>query len=257
MPKTTRPQRLIKLWRFLQRPDLLFYLLLYFMALLIAGTVAQKWMGLFPATKMFFNSFVIWYGILPLPAGATILGLVFINLLVHFIVKSRWTLSSFGNNLAHLSVLILLLGGAAALAYKQEGFLLLAKGQPTANIYQSDEDDFLKADSKPVFTLPFTVTLNALDDGYYPGTDVAQYYLSAIDITDGNHTASEYIAMNDPLRYRGYTFYQSSVLTLPDQQRISVLSVVYNPGWLFPYLATALLFLGLAFHAGVKIRERR
>lgn len=242
-----------KIWRFLQRPDLLFYLLAYLMTLLVVGTVAQKFMGTFPAIRMFFTSFVLWYGILPLPGGALVLGAMFINLLVHFLVKTTWTVTGLGNHLAHLGILILLLGGGITLCTKQEGFLLLLPDTTTAHVYQSNDSDFLDADSKPAFTLPFGVTLEKFEQGYYPGTETAQYYVSTLRINGQSH----YVAMNEPLRYRGYTFYQSSVLNLPGKPAGSVLSVVRNPGWLFPYLATALLFAGLVFHAGRKRYERR
>jgi len=247
------PKWLKKLWRFLQRPDLLFYLLGYFMVLLVIGTLAQKSMGETAAIKMFFNSFILWYGILPLPAGALILSLIFLNLLVHFIVKSTWNLHGFGNNLSHLSILILLLGGAITLMEKQEGFVILREEDTTQNAYQSDEQDFLNADSKPAFTLPFAVTLETFDQNYYSGTDIAEYYLSTVNIQGKRY----FISMNEPLRYQGYTFYQSSVLNLPNRQVASVLSVVRNPGWLFPYIATAMLFIGLVFHAGVRRYERK
>lgn len=250
------PKQIKKTWRFLQRPDLLFYILLYFMGLLITGTIAQKSMGLFPATNMFFNSFIIWYGILPLPGGALVMGLLFINLLVHFLAKSTWSLHSFGNNLAHLSILILLLGGGITLFSKKEGFLLLPVGETTKNIYQTDDKDMLQIDSKPAFTLPFSVTLEQFDHKYHTGTDIAEYYLSEIRIKDRGQSWEEAIMMNDPVRHKGYTIYQSSFIDIPDKPTISVLSVVYNPGWLFPYIATGLLFFGLAFHAGMRRYEK-
>ena len=251
------PKWLKKTWRFLQRPDLLFYLLLYFMVLMVVGTIAQKSMGLVPATTMFFNSFILWYGILPLPAGALILSLLFVNLLVHFIAKSQWTLHSFGNNLSHLSILILLLGGGITLMHKQEGFVILRLNETTQNVYDYNEENLLRPDLKPVFTLPFSLTLQNFKQNYYAGTNIAQKYESDLMINESQHSWPALIEMNAPLRYKGYTFYQSSVLTLPNNEAASVLNVVDNPGWLFPYIATGLLFIGLAFHAGVRRYERK
>ena len=48
--------------------------------------------------------------------------------------------------------------------------------------------------------------------------------------------------MNNPLRYGGYTFYQSGFD--PDNQGSS-LQVVRNPSWLTPYLACLIVGGGL------------
>jgi hypothetical protein len=249
------------LWRRLQHPQIVFYALLYFMALLIGGTIAQKYIGLFPATKEFFNSFYFWLGAIPLPAGASILVLLFINLLCHFIAKSRWGLSHLGVTLAHLGVLVLLLGGGLTLAQKQEGFILLRKNETTQNVYAFDKNgsfDFKTDKHKKIilpnaaWQLPFTLTLENFNQNYYQGTEIAKAYESDLQLIDNQHSWPVQIVMNSPYRYKNYTFYQASVLTLPNNEIASVLNVVSNPGWLFPYIATALLFFGLALHAGMR-----
>jgi hypothetical protein len=58
------------------------------------------------------------------------------------------------------------------------------------------------------------------------------------------------IYMNHPLRYAGETFYQSSFLA-GDQG--TILQVVRNPGWLLPYLACAIVALGLLIHFGLHL----
>ncbi|MEK9145093.1 MAG: hypothetical protein AAB339_05745, partial [Elusimicrobiota bacterium] len=49
--------------------------------------------------------------------------------------------------------------------------------------------------------------------------------------------------MNNPLRYGNKAFYQAS---FGKDDKLSVLQVVENPGWLLPYLACILASLGLA-----------
>lgn len=249
------------LYRVLQHPQIVFYTLLYFMALLVTGTIAQKYIGLFPATKQFFTAFVVWYGILPLPAGASILTLLFFNLLCHFIAKSRWNIAHLGISLAHLGALLLLLGGGMTLAQKQEGFVLLRKDQPTQNVYAFDrngsfdfklnkEKELLLPETK--WQLPFALRLENFKQQYYQGTDIAKAYESDLQVLEDKKTWPVQVAMNEPYRYKNYTFYQSSVLTLPNKEAASIINVVSNPGWLFPYIATAIMFLGLALHAGIK-----
>ena len=56
------------------------------------------------------------------------------------------------------------------------------------------------------------------------------------------------ISMNNPLRYRGETFFQADVL--PGDTG-TVLQVVENPGWLLPYLSCGLVGVGMMLHFGI------
>jgi hypothetical protein len=58
------------------------------------------------------------------------------------------------------------------------------------------------------------------------------------------------IYMNEPLRYQGETFYQSSFLP---GDKGTILQVVRNPGWLMPYIACTMVSLGMIFHFGLHL----
>lgn len=96
-------------------------------------------------------------------------------------------------------------------------------------------------------TLPFTVQLNHFRKITYPGTDTAREYESEVTLIDGQRHWDAAIRMNEPLRYRGYTLYQSSFLQT-EAGEVSVLAVVKNAGRVFPYLAGITLCLGLIIH---------
>jgi hypothetical protein len=49
--------------------------------------------------------------------------------------------------------------------------------------------------------------------------------------------------MNSPLRYDGFAIYQAGY---ENNDRTSILQVVSNPSWTLPYIACALMTLGLA-----------
>src|SRR2546423_14927502 len=53
--------------------------------------------------------------------------------------------------------------------------------------------------------------------------------------------------MNDPLRYRGDTFYQSGYQRLPDGEA-TTLQVVLNRGWMIPYVACMIVVIGMVAH---------
>jgi len=67
-----------------------------------------------------------------------------------------------------------------------------------------------------------------------------------------------HVTMNQPLRHRGYTFYQSSYdgpLQGSDGRTVwvSVFSVVRNPADRVPILACAVIAFGLLLHMGLKL----
>jgi ABC-type transport system involved in cytochrome c biogenesis permease subunit len=57
--------------------------------------------------------------------------------------------------------------------------------------------------------------------------------------------------MNNPLRYRGETFYQQS---FDDQtEQTTILQVAQNEGYMLPYLSCMLVFLGMVWHFGLAL----
>jgi hypothetical protein len=48
--------------------------------------------------------------------------------------------------------------------------------------------------------------------------------------------------MNDPLRYRGYTFYQAG---FDNDDKTTILQTVKNPVFILPYIACGLVAVGL------------
>lgn len=105
--------------------------------------------------------------------------------------------------------------------------------------------------------LPFTITLSDFARETHPGTDMASGFSSDVIVRDSDGSEWPYhIRMNEPMRYKGYTFYQASFSIRPDGE-FSVLSVVENKGRIFPYLASGILFAGLMIHVGIRLSARR
>ena len=100
--------------------------------------------------------------------------------------------------------------------------------------------------------LPFSITLKKFKEDFHPGTDMAKAYKSMVTITDGKNTWPATIEMNEPLRYRGFTFYQSSFDT-SGEIPYTVLAVVENKGRIFPYLATIIMAVGLILHLCIRL----
>jgi ABC-type transport system involved in cytochrome c biogenesis permease subunit len=97
---------------------------------------------------------------------------------------------------------------------------------------------------------PFSMHLIEFRFDRYIGTDKAKNYSSHIRLIDPERGVDRevLISMNDPLRYRGETFYQSSFD--PETEKTTELQVVRNPVWWMPYLACLLVTLGMTAHFG-------
>jgi ABC-type transport system involved in cytochrome c biogenesis permease subunit len=97
---------------------------------------------------------------------------------------------------------------------------------------------------------PYWVQLQDVERVNYSGTETPRDYHSVIRIInqqDGDDF-KERVWMNNPLRYRGETFYQSNHTKLPSGQELTGIQVVQNSGWLIPYVACSITGLGMLVH---------
>lgn len=103
---------------------------------------------------------------------------------------------------------------------------------------------------------PYSVTLVDTRRELYLGTDRPRWFSSDITITDPTAGLIDYpqrVWMNNPLRYRDETFYQTQWTIVPTEdgpKEMSVLQVVKNQGWMIPYLACMVVVVGLVTQFG-------
>ncbi|QDS96178.1 Cytochrome c biogenesis protein CcsA [Roseimaritima multifibrata] len=97
---------------------------------------------------------------------------------------------------------------------------------------------------------PYWVKLIDVRRNDYAGSSTAQSFSSVIRMidTETGEDRKERIWMNNPLRYRGETFYQQDYTPMPGGKERTGLQVVRNSGWLIPYLACSIVGVGLLFH---------
>jgi hypothetical protein len=100
---------------------------------------------------------------------------------------------------------------------------------------------------------PYSLTLVEFRFDRYIGTEVAKNYSSRVRLRDPERGEDREIVirMNEPLRYRGETFYQADFDKKTETQ--TVLQVVRNPGWLLPYISCVLVTLGMMAHFGISL----
>lgn len=101
--------------------------------------------------------------------------------------------------------------------------------------------------------LPFSLTLKKFSHDKYPGTEIPKNFSSLVRLVDPakGQDRDVLISMNQPLRYGGRAFYQSSF----QGETVSILQVVENPGWLLPYVSTVLVTVGLLLHFALSLRR--
>ncbi|CAN5505267.1 hypothetical protein BH18VER2_BH18VER2_02560 [soil metagenome] len=94
------------------------------------------------------------------------------------------------------------------------------------------------------FYKQFALTLLDFAHDRYAGTDIPKNFASRVRLLDPerNENREVLISMNDPLRYRGFTFYQSG---FDNNDKTTILQVVKNPAMLLPYIACGLVAAGL------------
>ena len=94
------------------------------------------------------------------------------------------------------------------------------------------------------FYKQFALTLLKFTHDRYAGTDIPKNFASRVRLLDlaRNENREVLISMNDPLRYRGYTFYQAG---FDNNDTTTILQVVKNPAMVVPYIACGLVALGL------------
>lgn len=95
---------------------------------------------------------------------------------------------------------------------------------------------------------PYTVKLRDVQSKNYPGTEIPQWYATEFTIEDREtgFVGDQMVWMNNPLRYRNETFYQSGYSKDPQTGiETTTLQLVLNRGWMIPYLSCAMVGIGL------------
>jgi len=104
--------------------------------------------------------------------------------------------------------------------------------------------------------LGFNIDLDHFEVGRYQGTVRAASYKSLVNVEG---LGQREISMNEPLKYKGYTFYQASFQEDPNtgQPTASILSVNKDPGRWWKYLGALMIVIGamLMFYLGDYLKK--
>jgi len=116
--------------------------------------------------------------------------------------KHPW--SRFGVYVTHLSILIIFVGAIIGNLWGFKAFVSIEEGTSTDKVWTAGGQEPLD--------LGFTVRCDDFAVTYYDGTNRPKEYMSILNIIDNGEevVSNRKVVVNDPLKYKGITFYQSS-----------------------------------------------
>jgi len=128
--------------------------------------------------------------------------------------RGRWT--RLGVYLVHLSVIILFIGALIGSVFGFNGYVTIPEGKSV---------DYIRLEKTgKIKPLGFSVRCNDFHVSFYPSGVPKEYRSSLSIIEDGREVIRRDVVVNDPLRYRGINFYQSSYgVVSPDRAVLSIL----------------------------------
>lgn len=129
----------------------------------------------------------------------------------------------------------------------EQAYLLFGSEQQPTPIRINGEAYFVQLRHRR-YPLPFTITLKDFRAKFHPGTETARSFESDVEIQTHDLKRKVRIQMNEPLRYKDFTFYQASYAIDGSGGEYSTFAVVQNAGRLLPYIASFVTFGGLVVH---------
>lgn len=127
-----------------------------------------------------------------------------------FAEKGR--LSHWAVYIVHLSVLVILGGALAGSLLGFKGFMSLREGRGSNLVHPFGNKGFIR--------LPFVVRCDSFEVSFYSNGMPKDYLSHVTIIENGRETIKGTIRVNDPLTYRGITFYQASYSSTISNARI-------------------------------------
>jgi cytochrome c-type biogenesis protein CcsB len=165
-----------------------------------------------------------------------------------------WGKARIGFLVVHGGIVAILIGATVSYFFKTEGQLGLWEGG-TGNVIENVD---IATGEHSRHELPFQVTLDDFQIDRYQGTMRPAMFRSKVRVTDPvtSETFAAEIWMNNPLRHRGYTLFQSSYQQQGGREA-SIFSVSKDPGQTIAFVGYGLLVIGMCWVFGTRIAAHR
>jgi cytochrome c biogenesis protein len=124
--------------------------------------------------------------------------------------RGRWT--RLGVYIVHFSVVLLLIGGLIGSIFGFDGYVNIPEGESAQSIQLSNSNQKLQ--------LGFEVRCDDFNVDFYDSGAPKEFRSSLTIFKQGKAVVQKDIIVNDPLRYEGISFFQSSYGTMPPNEAI-------------------------------------
>jgi cytochrome c biogenesis protein len=124
--------------------------------------------------------------------------------------SGRWT--RFGVYAVHLSVVLLLIGGLIGSIFGFDGFATIPEGETVQEVTLRSTGERLR--------LPFAIRCDDFDVSFYETGAPKEFRSRLTLLENGQPVVQKDIIVNDPLRYRGISIFQSSYGTMPSREAV-------------------------------------
>ncbi len=111
--------------------------------------------------------------------------------------------------------------------------------------------------TKETLELPFELALTQFKMDKDPGTNNPASYESFVKLFSDGVMTNHHVFMNNPLKHRGFTFYQASYTQDNAGNYSSTLSVNVDQGRTLKYLGSLMLVLGAAWHFNINKKKKK
>ncbi len=132
-------------------------------------------------------------------------------------------------------------------ASNADGIYSLILGQSIPQTIEIENSDLTVKLRRERMYLPFEIELIDFVRIIHPGTSIPKSFSSEVNLIENDVSRRVLIKMNEPLRHKGFTFFQASFSQTLEGET-SVLAVVQNYGRLFPYISSLIMSFGLLIH---------
>jgi cytochrome c biogenesis protein len=132
-----------------------------------------------------------------------------------YLYAEKWRWTRLGVYIVHLSVLLLLVGGLIGSIFGFEGFVNIPEGESVNQIRLRN--------SNQSYPLNFEIRCDDFDVTFYDNNMPKEFRSSLTILEGGKPVVKKDIIVNDPLRYKGISFFQSSYGKLgPQAQTVKI-----------------------------------
>ena len=184
---------IIKALRPLASAAMFYYATLWLVALVVVGTVAQKYFGLQASLEKYFSAWFIQPLDMPLylPSGRFTMAVILMGLIAKMAFSTKWKIKMIGINITHFGVLVLLLGGVLTAYTSTEGNIAIKEGQESSTFSDFHAVEIAVTDRSPAdydqittFTDGFSSDEQSFTDAAVPFTFKVNHFFKNCEIVE-------------------------------------------------------------------------